>query len=142
VVIMKRHHLPTRHAAFYDILPAGIAPAPELPPFPGALRFDDMREGLRLKVVHTPAALAPAEEAVLTVTDQPFKDRAGVWHLEVVFDRHMEANHPGIHGAQFSSCCYRNVRLADLGVVTYPDGRWSQTTYSVEYNDDTDNATA
>jgi hypothetical protein len=133
---MKRHHLPTRHAAFYDILPAGVIPTPELPPFPGALRFDDIREGLRLKVVHTPLALAPAEEAVLTVTDQPFKDHHGAWHVEVVFDRHLEAKHPGIHGAQFSSCCYRNVLLADLGVITYPDGSWSQTTYSVEHSDE------
>lgn len=138
IFTMKRHHLPTRRAAFYDILPAGVAPAPELPPYPGALRFNDIKEGLRIKVVHTPQALAPAEESVLTVTDQPFKDHHGDWHAEVVFDSHLEAKHPGIHANQFESCCYRNVLLADLGVVTYPDGTWSQTTYSVEHNDDED----
>ena len=31
------------------------------------------------------------------------------------------AKHPGIHGTRYSSCCYRNVNLADLGVITYPD---------------------
>lgn len=119
---------------FFDILPSTAVLVPELPAFPGALRMDGVKKGLRIKVVNNSRreSFSWNREAVFTVTDKPFKDHNRDYRLEVVFDRHLKSNHPSLEPGEYKSCCYKDVSAADLGLVPYSDRHWNQDNYCVE----------
>jgi len=132
-------HLPNRkyRPTFFDIMPGSAVLTPELPTFPGAIKLEDIKIGQHLKVINNAkrGGFSWNREAVFTVTDKPFKDHKNVWQLEVVFDRHIEAEHPDMKPGDYKSCCYKEVKAADLGLIPYIDHHWNQDNYCVEYTE-------
>jgi hypothetical protein len=118
---------------FYDILPAAQVLQPELSPFPGSLRLNDIHTDLHLTVSQTSPERSPMQSVNLTITDEPFRDHEGNWMAEVVFDRHVALEHPDLPAGRYKACCYKEIQLADLGILPYLNQHWSQDRYSVEY---------
>lgn len=121
--------------AFFDVIPVGAILAPELPAYPGALKLGEVSKGMRLKIAHKSGRgfYELTRYALCTVTDERFKDHRGEWHLEVVFDRHVAERHPELRPGEYKSCCYQDVKAADLGLAPYADKSWNQSNYCVPY---------